>query len=430
MGYGHLRAAHAIGRFLGNQEVLLVDGPPLANDQESKLWNRVRGGYEALSRAGRLPVFGPILGATLERITSVPERYPRRDLSAATPEVRTLEWLGSQGLGRGLISRLHEAERTLLSTFFAPAVLADNGNCTRLFCVVTDSDVNRVWASRRSSQTHINYFTPGHQARRRLEDYGVPEAQIVVSGFPLPHELVGGPDATHLRANLARRLVALDPLGRFRKECREEIAAFLGDLPGPSPLPPHLVFAVGGAGAQSEMPGQFLPTLARLLKKKQLRLTLVAGLREHVAREMEAAIAESGLEPELREGAVQILRAENHAEYFSKFNRLLAEADMLWTKPSELSFYAALGLPLILARPIGSHEVENSRWVLHSGAGVRQAKTTHAGEWISELLKDGTLAGAAWSGYLRMPKFGLYHIVERVFGSAELAARLAAAGPA
>ena len=36
------------------------------------------------------------------------------------------------------------------------------------------------------------------------------------------------------------------------------------------------------------------------------------------------------------------------------------------------------------------------------------------------MLKDGTLAGAAWTGYMRMPKFGLYRIVEEVLGAAEL----------
>ena len=27
---------------------------------------------------------------------------------------------------------------------------------------------------------------------------------------------------------------------------------------------------------------------------------------------------------------------------------------------------------------------------------------------------DGTLAGAAWSGFMRLPKFGLYRILEAV----------------
>ena len=37
-----------------------------------------------------------------------------------------------------------------------------------------------------------------------------------------------------------------------------------------------------------------------------------------------------------------------------------------------------------------------------------------AAEWLSDWLADGAFASAAWAGYLRLPKFGLYRILEAV----------------
>jgi hypothetical protein len=289
--------------------------------------------------------------------------------------------------------------------------------------VVTDSDLNRVWAPEIARQTNIIYLAPTERVRRRLKTYGVPGSQVLVTGFPLPHELVGGQDGALLRGNLKRRLAALDPKGRFSHSCHQEIEHFLGRLDAPGTAP-HLVFAVGGAGAQVELVDQMLPSLARRLRKGKLRLTLVAGTRAEVKTRFLEAISRSHLEPLMDDSSISILLEESHENYFRSFNRLLATTDILWTKPSELSFFAALGIPLILSQPVGSHERYNRRWVEASGAGLRQNDPRHAGEWLFELLKDGVLAGAAWSGYMRMPKFGLYRTIEEVLGPLELDARL------
>jgi hypothetical protein len=111
---------------------------------------------------------------------------------------------------------------------------------------------------------------------------------------------------------------------------------------------------------------------------------------------------------------VEILRADSMDEYLDRFDAVMAFTDALWTKPSELSFYAALGLPLIFAQPVGVHERYNRRWVRESGAGVVQRNPAAAWQWISDWLEDGTLAGAAWSGFTRLPKHGLYRILDEV----------------
>lgn len=425
MGYGHLRPAHSIADFLGGQEILLADRPPLASADEQRLWKRARANYELLSRATAVPVAGPLLSEVLRGVTSIAPLYPSRDLSAPTVPARLLAHFGKSGMGRGLSARLRTRQSTLLTTFFGPAVLSDLAGCERLYCLVTDSDVNRVWVRSDAERTNVVYLAPTERVRRRLKTYGVPADHILVTGFPLPHGLVGGTSAPILKTNLRRRLAALDLRGRFLREARDEVTHFLGETTPPG-SPVHLAFAVGGAGAQSEMVERFLPSLGKRLRRGQLLLTLVAGIRPEVARTFRNAIGRAGLGPEYDDGKIRILLANSHADYFQRFDELLASVDALWTKPSELTFYGALGLPLILSSPVGSHERYNARWALHSGAAVKQSDPRHAGDWIWEMLKDGTLAGAAWSGYMRMPKFGLYRIVEEVLGSDELAQRLEA----
>lgn len=415
MGYGHLRPAYALSDYLGGVPVLLADQPPLSTKEEQRLWHRARLLYEGLSKASRVPVIGSVLGDVLQGITAIPSLYPLRDLSSRTPAVRLLQWAAENGMGAGLAARLERSDSTLLTTFFGPAVLSDLHGCEKIYCVVTDSDINRIWAPINPRVSNITYLAPSMRVRRRLKAYGVPTERIEVTGYPLPDELVGR-DAEALRNNLRRRLVALDPKGRFLHETRKDISHFLGELPQEAGAAPHLVFAVGGAGAQAELVAQFLPSLAHSLRRRKLRLTLVAGLRPEVATRFHEVIDKCQLGDERSTGVVSILLEDNHANYFKSFNALLADADILWTKPSELSFFGALGLPLLLSSPVGSHERYNQRWAISAGAAIKQGEVRHAGQWLWEMLKDGTLAGTAWSGYMRLPKFGLYRIAEAVYG--------------
>jgi len=151
----------------------------------------------------------------------------------------------------------------------------------------------------------------------------------------------------------------------------------------------------------------------------------VAGVRPEVEARFREAVARAGLE-HLQGGAIEILSERTFDAYYRRFNALLARTDVLWTKPSELTFYGALGIPLLLAPPVGVHERYNRRWVRESGAGLKQREPEFAAEWIADWLADGMLAAAAWAGYMRLPKFGLYRIVEAV--TAGPGARIAAGG--
>jgi hypothetical protein len=410
MGYGHMRPARALARYLGT-EVLHADLPPLADAEETARWARVRRMYETISRVSSLPLIGPPLRAALNTATHIPPLHPFRDLSVPTLGVKLLERSGQGGLGRSLVAYLQARDLTLVTTFYSPAVLADYHGYDRIFCIVTDSDVNRVWAPILPATSKVHYLAPAGRVVRRLRAYGVQKDSISLTGFPLPHELVGGDDAPVLRRNLAARLSRLDPLGTFRRQYSVELEAF-GALPDAGG-PPHLVFAVGGAGAQSELPERFLPSLAQMLRNGDIRLTLVAGVRDEVRRRFESQIEASHLGAQVGRN-LEILYAAHTEEYFSRFDALLAGADVLWTKPSELVFYAGLGLPLLLSEPVGIHESYNRRYARENGAALKQRDPSVIAERLRELLEDGHLATAAWAGYRRVPHRGLYEIAKRI----------------
>ncbi|HEY2744619.1 MAG TPA: hypothetical protein VGL86_08350 [Polyangia bacterium] len=411
MGYGHLRPAHALAELIGG-EVLKADEPPLAGANEQRTWARTRFHYETLTRLSQLPLIGGALSPLLGVLTSIPPLYPARDLSNPTWPVHLVERMASSGIGRGLVEHLRRTGTPLLTTFFVPALIADRAadlpESASICCVVTDSDINRVWAPMHPRTTRIQYFAPSTRVVRRLIAYGVPKERITLTGFPLPHELLGGPALPIAKANLLRRLARLDGDGIFRRHFGDEVERTVGPLPA-ADGPPRVAFAVGGAGAQAELADRFLPSLAPVLRAGRLQLTLIAGVRREVADRFRRAIDHAGLGSLVGNG-VEILHAPDLPAYFRAFNHALADVDALWTKPSELAFFAALGLGIVFSPAVGEHEWRNARWAMEHGAALRQHQPEGAAHWLADWLADGTLAQAAWSGFRSLPKQGLYEI--------------------
>ncbi|MBN2192247.1 MAG: hypothetical protein JW751_05480 [Polyangiaceae bacterium] len=412
MGYGHLRPAHALADYL-RTPVFHADRPPIAVGEEERGWATMRHLYDGVSQLSAAPLVGGPFRALLDTVTAIPRLHPFRDLSSPDLPVHLLTLSARRGLGRSLVRYLSENDSALVATFYSPAILADYHQYDRIFCVVTDSDVQRVWAPAEPKHTRIHYFAPSSRVARRLRAYGVPREQIDFTGFPLPDSLVGrSRDALH--RNLMSRLARLDPNSVFRRQFAAGAAA-LGPLP-PADGPPRIVFAVGGAGAQAELPARFLPSLAPALRDERLRLTLVAGIKTEVAAGFERLLDDTGLGGELGR-SVEILHATDVADYFHRFNTLLARTDVLWTKPSEITFFGGLGLPILFSPAVGRHETYNERWARENGAGLAQRDPRAAGDWLLEWLADGTLAATAWAGYQRLPNQGLYRITDRLCGS-------------
>ena len=411
MGYGHLRPAAALAERLGTP-VQLMDGPPLGDEHDQLWWRRTRKLYEPLSRWTQLPLIGRPAQALLDLITAIPPLYPARDRSAPNAGTKALVRAARSGIGRALAAHLEKEDAPLLTTFYAAAVITEVHGRGRIGCVVTDSDVNRAWAPADPATSRIVYFAPAAHTARRLRSYGVKPENLRITGFPLPHELLGGPGLEVAKRNLAARLVRLDPGGAFLDAHSAELERVLGPLPaGARGRPPLLTFAVGGAGAQVGLVAEFLPSLKRLIGEGRLRLALVAGRRAEVAARLRGFLADAGL----AEGeAVSVLEAPDFAGYLARFNRLLAETDVLWTKPSEMTFFAALGLPLVTAPPVGVHEGCNRRWAEEWGAALPQGDLACAADWLRDWIDDGVLAAAAWAGFRHLPNRGVYRIAEEM----------------
>jgi hypothetical protein len=420
MGYGHLRAAHPIAERLG-VDVLAVDSAPLAEPAEERLWAWFRHMHEMLSKP--MPFLGPLdrpARGLMDAITMIPPLHEARDHRAPTWSVRLLQHLIRRGLGRGMLEHLGRVGAPLVTTFYAPAIIADGAGVEHIFCVVTDADCNRVWAPPDAARTRIHYAAPTARVVRRLRSFGVPERNITLTGFPLPPALTGDAGGSSPEQRLYDRIARLDPRGIFRDLYGRELGRLAredggapAEVHGPGPV--HLMFAVGGAGAQAELVDGFLPSLRPLIQQGRLRLQLVAGTRPEVHQVFVDAITKNGLEG-LLDRDVSIIGGADFKAYYDVMNQALVSTDVLWTKPSELSFYPALGIACMLSRPLGAHERYNRRWLREQGVGLKHRRLDHARGWFEEWLEDGTLAAAAWSGFLRLPKHGTERIAQLVEG--------------
>ena len=121
---------------------------------------------------------------------------------------------------------------------------------------------------------------------------------------------------------------------------------------------------------------------------------------------------------------ISILCELDKRSHFEKFNQMLKTTDILWTKPSELCFYTALGLPVIIAPPVGSHEMLNEKWLVEMGTGIQQEDPEYTDEWLFEWLEKGRLAEAAWEGFSEAPKYGTYNIEKLIFSKEKKSVKL------
>ncbi|MFH1946792.1 MAG: hypothetical protein ABIJ23_01380 [Candidatus Magasanikbacteria bacterium] len=425
MGYGHQRAAEPLRDiatapdFMGG-EGYIINANKYAGIPHSDIrkWEGGRKVYERISRMKHLPIVGEWIFGILNYIQRIEPFYPKRDLSGSTLQLQQIyKWI-KKGWGKDLIEKLNKNPLPFIATFFTPAFFAEeHGYKDEIYCICTDTDISRAWAPLYPEKTRINYLAPNRRVKERLQEYGIPAKQIYVTGFPLPKENIGGKSLKILKQSIASRIINLDPDRKYRKKYRKTIEQVLGKeychegcVVG---HPLTITFAVGGAGAQRELGVEILTSLRDHIDKGKIRLNLVAGTHNDVYLYYQKHVKKLKLDKK-QNGHINILYANNKWEYFTAFNQLLLTTDLLWTKPSELSFYTGLGLPIIMAPPIGAQEDYNHEWLLSIGAGFDQEDPRYTNEWLFDWLKSGWLAEAAMEGFLDAPRNGAYHIAEVV----------------
>lgn len=413
MGYGHERAAFALRHLAPGGEVLVANDYPGIPDRERRLWNAGKGVYEFVSRFKNVPILGTAAFKILDDMQRIPEFYPRRDLSKPSLQVRqTYALIRHQGLCKDLIAKLALRPLPLISTFFTPAFAAEELDYPGdIYIVLCDADISRAWVPLNPKKSRIKYLAPTGRVVERLKLYGVKPKNIILTGFPLPYEVIGGATPEYVRTDLARRMCNLDPQGNFVAKAQKLLDATFGNaFCVQKPSAPSITFAVGGAGTQRELVGIALRSLASSIRAKKITVNLVAGTRPEVKEYFEREVRLSGLVSAMRTGRVSILFEEDRTKYFTAFSKLMRSTDILWTKPSELSFYTGLGIPIIMAPTVGSQEDFNRSWLTYVGGGADGLEPKYMNEWLFDWIKSGALARMAWNGFTNAPTHGAYRI--------------------
>ncbi|PKL72515.1 hypothetical protein CVV26_01340 [Candidatus Kuenenbacteria bacterium HGW-Kuenenbacteria-1] len=413
MGYGHQRTAHPLRKLAFKEEIINANNYKNIPKTDKQNWEISRKFYEAISNFYQTFLIGKMCFKIFDQFLKIFKFYPKRDLSKPNFSLKLMYVLFKRGWGKNLILKLEKNPLSLLTTFFIPAFMAEYFNYPgEIFCIVCDVDISRSWVSFNPSvkeKNKIKYFAPTERVVERLKLYGVKEKNIFLTGYPLPLENIGDENLEILKEDLKHRLLNLDPQKKYFKKYKTLIKTSLGNLPEKSDHPLTIMFSIGGAGAQKEIGIKILKQLIFEIKQGKIKLILSAGTKKNLREYFLENIKKLGLEKYLDKN-IEIIYKARVNDYFRKFNYALRKTDILWTKPSELSFYSALGLPIIIASPIGFQEKFNMRWLLKSGFGFLPEDLNYITQWFFDWLEMGYFAEAAMQGFIEGEKLGALNI--------------------
>ena len=406
MGYGHQRTAYALKHIAKNNEIVTANNYKGIPEKDKKLWVQSRSFYEFISRFKKVPILGDVTFSFYDKCQQIVNFYPKRDLSRTGFVQKSIYSLLRHNWGKHLIKKIGKDKVPLVTTFFNVAFMAEYFDYPcNVFCIVCDTDISRGWAPLYPSQTRIKYFAPTIRAAERLELYGVKKENIYYTGYPLPEENIGRKESI-LKQDLRNRLVNLDPKKKYYKKYKILIDDKLGKLPSKSDHPLTILFSVGGAGAQKDLGLKIVNSLKEKLNSGEMKLILSAGIRESVKDFFVSKTKEIK--------NIEIIYEKDFETYFTVFNKALRGTDILWTKPSELSFYAMLAVPIIIAPEIGSQEKFNKRWIENSGFGVAQQDENYIEDWLFDWINKGYFAEMAMDGFIKGERNGIKNIKKHI----------------
>jgi len=405
MGYGHQRTAFPL-KFLSQGEVIVANDYPGIPKKDKEIWEDTKKFYETVSRLeSTFPFLGKLIFKIFDQFQKIRPFYPKKPLCAPNFSTRVTYILFKKlNWGKDLIEKL-KGSLPIVSTFFTPAFMAEYfGYPGEIFCVVCDADISRSWAPLNPQKSKIRYFAPTERVVERLKLYGVKSENIFFTGYPLPKE-----NLETLEDDLRFRILNLDPEKNYSRKYQDLITLKLENLPKTPDHPLTILFSVGGAGIQKEIGFLILKSLKEEILKENLKIIFSAGIRKDTNGYFLKKIKSLKLEEKIGK-SLEILYEEKIENYFRRFSLLLKKTDVLWTKPSELSFYCALGMPIICAPPLGSQEEFNLKWLIKSGFGILQENPKYTKEWLFDWIKRGYLAEMAMEGFVEGEKLGTFNI--------------------
>lgn len=190
---------------------------------------------------------------------------------------------------------------------------------------------------------------------------GMPEGSLVNTGHYVDHELVH-----HLPEDTKERMKRLE-----------------------EKKPLRLLIPVGGAGAGKRHIIELLRHVWPRMRKHEVQVFLNFGDHLDLLKEFQKALPEIFKDAKLhlnvyeeveilaaqKEGFTEPLHAFYHEDIFQAVystNLLMRGADVLMTKPSELSFYP---IPKLFLQRVGGHEAYGAIYASQRGDGTMECKT-------------------------------------------------------
>lgn len=389
MGYGHLRALYPFTE-IPEYKLVILGQTDSSNPFEKRVWKVALRMYESASRFKDFPILGWVVFGLMNGLLKIPPRNKHLKGKRRSFPFGLLELLIKMGLCNGIKTLLENDQKPLLTSFYAPVIaLSRIDNNNKVYCQICDADLSRVWVARYPKTDNTHYFAPCKSVVIRLRQYGVRPQMIHLTGFPFSHRLVGGLEEEIAKQNYLRRISLLDNPKKNSKE-----------------LPIEIAYVVGGAGALSEIGLRIADSLSADILNGNVILYLVAGIKKEVIKEF----VEYKEKKFSNCNNIQIIWAQSFDDYFNNFVDLISHVHVLWTKPSEIVFYSALGIPIIMTKPIGAQEKANQEWVIENKAGVDQLISINAGYWIMTQFHSGQLGRMAHSGWYNGTRTALYRI--------------------
>lgn len=397
MGYGHLRALYPFTE-IPEYRLVILGQSDNSKPFERRVWRIALRMYESVSRFKNFPVIGWILFSLMNGFLRIPPRNKHLKSNRRSFPFWLLEQFIKMGLCEGVMMELKKSRSSLLTSFYAPVIAMSGTEGINVYCQICDADLSRVWVARHPKSVNTRYFAPCKSAVIRLRQYGVRPQMIYLTGFPFPHKLVGGMDEEIAKQNYFKRINLLDDPKRNSQEKPLEIA-----------------YVVGGAGALSEVGFRLADGLSAEILNGKVILYLVAGIKRDVIEEyMEY---KEKFFPNCNN--IQIIGDHGLAGYFNLFVDLISHVHVLWTKPSEIVFYSALGIPIIMTKPIGAQEEANREWVIDSRAGMDQSFSQNLGYWLLTQFHSGNLGRMAHAGWHNGLRTALYRIPDIIKKTSE-----------
>ena len=246
------------------------------------------------------------------------------------------------------LAREFNPDRIICTHYFPAETLAAQRRKGKLDAPIsvtlTDYDIHTLWIQKGVDQ----YFVATDEMAYALQTKGVGDAKVTVTGIPIvPVFSKRYPSKRTMRRQLGLRVE-----------------------------PPTVLVAAGGFGLIKV--DQTVATLAGTIADVQL--IALAGRNEELLKSL-TAVAESHPGKVVPFGFVDNMHA------------LMAASDFIVTKCGGLtsSECLAMGLPMVIVKPIPGQEERNSDFLLESGAAVRANSAAHLVYKVQKLLSDEKL---------------------------------------